>query len=513
MSLNRQILMIAGMMVAAGLACDLSAIRPTDSPVTAAPPSATPTLEPTPTAPPVFDAQPGSVRTGVRRFAARVRTTSDWTRTVIEGANVAAVDHEILQGADLPDLDVRRLPELRIDHSGGTGNVIEVEYDLYLRDIGGPVRFGIGKGHSGRTDLELLAVDGEERIALRELTHVGVADAGGPHNRRWFELDPATLRTAPQLMVEDRDFDKQLLAFYYPWYGSPDGPTGFARAWEDKPPPNTPNLGLYDSKDPAVFRQHIRDARQAGVDGFIVSWWGQGDFTDEVLQDVILPIAAEERFPITLYYERADSREQIVDDFRHILSVYGSHPAYMRVAGDPVLFIFFEVSLRFDRADWQYVFDRLEEEGLDCFCHGAGLASGFHLGDAPLDYLFELFDGVHMYLPASVPLGQLDPLYRGYATKASVAGTSFAATVSPGFDNSPWYDSFGFDHMVIERQGGDYYRSTWEAALGSDADWILLTSFNEWHEGTEIEPSEEHGEQYLDLTHDLVTNWNETNDP
>ena len=33
---------------------------------------------------------------------------------------------------------------------------------------------------------------------------------------------------------------------------------------------------------------------------------------------------------------------------------------------------------------------------------------------------------------------------------------------------------------------------------------LLVTSFNEWHEGTELEPSTEYGEMYLNLTRDLV---------
>ena len=41
---------------------------------------------------------------------------------------------------------------------------------------------------------------------------------------------------------------------------------------------------------------------------------------------------------------------------------------------------------------------------------------------------------------------------------------------------------------------------TWHAALDSDPDWVLITSWNEWHEGSEIEPSLEHGDREIVAT-------------
>jgi hypothetical protein len=46
---------------------------------------------------------------------------------------------------------------------------------------------------------------------------------------------------------------------------------------------------------------------------------------------------------------------------------------------------------------------------------------------------------------------------------------------------------------VTERWGGETYRVLWEEAVAAHPDYVLITSWNEWHEGSEIEPSVEYG--------------------
>jgi hypothetical protein len=48
---------------------------------------------------------------------------------------------------------------------------------------------------------------------------------------------------------------------------------------------------------------------------------------------------------------------------------------------------------------------------------------------------------------------------------------------------------------------------SWNGALASNPGWITITSFNEWFEGTMIEPSVTYGTQYLDITRQFTTRW------
>ena len=68
--------------------------------------------------------------------------------------------------------------------------------------------------------------------------------------------------------------------------------------------------------------------------------------------------------------------------------------------------------------------------------------------------------------------------------------------IIPGFDNTKSSPA----RLSAERKDGQTYRRFWEAALKTMPDWILISSWNEWAEGTEIEPSRESGGQYLGIT-------------
>src|SRR3546814_16573199 len=59
-------------------------------------------------------------------------------------------------------------------------------------------------------------------------------------------------------------------AHYYHWYPSNWG-HGTLRAQLD--PPQQPELGLYDSTDPAVAEQHIAWASAHAIDFFTLNWW------------------------------------------------------------------------------------------------------------------------------------------------------------------------------------------------------------------------------------------------
>jgi glycoprotein endo-alpha-1,2-mannosidase len=98
------------------------------------------------------------------------------------------------------------------------------------------------------------------------------------------------------------------------------------------------------------------------------------------------------------------------------------------------------------------------------------------------------FDGAYSYFASDgSSYGATTSHWQHMAEWAKKNGLVFIPCVGPGYDDSkirPWNA-----HTKKARQGGQYYRSMWDAALGSSADRVAVTSWNEWGEGTQIEPA------------------------
>jgi hypothetical protein len=101
---------------------------------------------------------------------------------------------------------------------------------------------------------------------------------------------------------------------------------------------------------------------------------------------------------------------------------------------------------------------------------------------------------------------QMDRLFGSISKLAHSHGISYTAIVIPGTDNtcvhdfigSPMYD--GRTGTINTRANGLTYNRTWQAAIDADADHVCIVSWNELHEGTEIEPTIQNGTYYVELT-------------
>src|SRR5207237_191656 len=91
------------------------------------------------------------------------------------------------------------------------------------------------------------------------------------------------------------------------------------------------------------------------------------------------------------------------------------------------------------------------------------------------------FDGLYTYDVLSYD----GSTFARLCAEAHAAGLLCLPSVGPGYDA----ERATGDPRVKPRRNGATYDSMWKAAIKANADAVTITSFNEWHEGTQIEPA------------------------
>lgn len=377
----------------------------------------------------------------------------------------------------------------------------------------GEAALAVGKDGVGTAELVLQPADlpVDERVAWYQLRvelvtadgHVPLIDplveSGEP--LRAFGVVPR--HEEPVFVDGGVHPERRVMAFYYTWYGHP-AQSGTWYHWPEgghKPERLTsqglrdigtthyPALGTYDSFDVDVIERHLAWAEAAGIEVLIATWWGQGDFTDRVL-DPLLDAAAETGVRIAFYYEVVpnDDPTRAVDDFLYLLTRYGEHPGTFKHEGAPVIFVYSRAIHQLTYAQWESVLQEVKTS------HAARIIADTNDGDWA-----EIFDGLHMYNPVPQVVAGVDMsrVYESLVRAASDHGKIAAVTVLPGYDDSHIGRTYP---IVAPREDGQLYDRLWATAIQSRPDWVLVTSFNEWHEGSDIEPSLEHGYAYLEAT-------------
>ncbi len=281
--------------------------------------------------------------------------------------------------------------------------------------------------------------------------------------------------------------ERLVLAFYYTWFDE--------NSWGANKVPDVPSA-TYVSRDRGVMGRHIDQAKGAGIDAFVVSWLGPRVEYNQTETNfrAMLDEAAARGFRLAVDFEVTSqflgSAGEVQSALATLLATHAQHPAYLRSDGKPV--IFFWRQQRFSTDTWAAIRAAVDpghnsiwiEEGIDV---------------SPLS----VFDGHHLYSVTWANRTDMSYTANKFArlvrAKAAALGAPkvYVATVMPGYDDRKTGRGSAF---AVGREDGAYYVRSWQAAIGSSPDWIVITSFNEWPEGTYIEPSRAFGNQYLDLT-------------
>lgn len=296
-------------------------------------------------------------------------------------------------------------------------------------------------------------------------------------------------------------------AYYYPWYGSDFHGGAYLR--EHLVPAQLPELGEYDDRDPEVIKQHLLWSRQAGISFWAASWWGPGKREDETLLNHILVHPELDDFKITLIYETTGRTENfsnysnLAADIVYLVDHYFQHPNYLKIEGKPVLFIYLTRVLA-SRGSLESSLETMRsaarERGVELFIIGdhafgppPGLPGEMVLLDAVTNY--DVYGAMGAAGYAGQPAVEAYAMAQaGWKEQAEAAGIGFVPAAAPGFNDS----GVRSGHRPLSRKlsedapFGSLFRSLLAKAREQVDErvgcMVMVTSFNEWHEDTQIEP-------------------------
>ena len=252
--------------------------------------------------------------------------------------------------------------------------------------------------------------------------------------------------------------------FYYPWFGTAarDGAYTHWQQGGSSPPQQIasgyyPARGPYSSADTLVLTAQMREIAAAGISTVIVSWWGRGSLEDQRLPRVL---AAAQLHGLGVAAHIEPYGERIVESVTADI-------AYLRGLGIVDFYIW--ASGWLPDSEWAAMNVGLSNVRVFANTNLAGkAAAGGFAGLYTYDVL--LFDGA---------------LFPRLCTQARRLRLLCAPSVGPGYDARR---ATG-DVRLKPRRHGATYDAMWRGAIRARPDLITVTSYNEWHEGTQIEPA------------------------
>ncbi|KAF4676008.1 hypothetical protein FOL47_006808 [Perkinsus chesapeaki] len=318
-------------------------------------------------------------------------------------------------------------------------------------------------------------------------------------------------------------------AFYYMWYRSEDHDGAWAH-WNHSRIPHWdaatakkysqgahvpenddigasywPQLGPYSSLDKGVIASHMAMMKRAGLgvvanDGFPSRYppglhdpAGRNDSFDPVA-DLLLDAAWAHGMRVAIHLEPYEGRNpmSVRSDFQYIHEHYGGHPALYRIpsthdgASLPLVYIY--DSYHNTAKEWSRLLSPTGDtsirgqKGLDCTAIFLWVEAHHRV------YAYAGFDGFYTYFAATgFVYGSTPSNWPSMNRVAREAGIYFVPSVGPGYIDEevrPW--NYG---NTKDRREGDYFDEMFNEAAKMQPKMISITSFNEWHEGTNIEPA------------------------
>lgn len=315
---------------------------------------------------------------------------------------------------------------------------------------------------------------------------------------------------------------KPILVYYMPWYMAKPYSPNWGWHWTmNHFDPDTinasgerqiaswyyPLIGPYDSADPAVLEYHVLLMKLAGIDGVIVDWYGSDDYLDYGINNqrtfAIFQYARKAGLKFCLCYEDQTIQQEINGNYiaasnaishaqqtmLYVQTNYFADPGYLRWSNRPVLLNFGPQYFK-TNSQWQKIFSVMTN------------SPAFFTEDNRQPVGVGAFDWPPMWLSqAPGTEGVLsDAALDGYLSAFQQNGRAWPAFICSAFPRfHDIYQQAGVRNYwgYLGDQKGAILRRTLGRALTNDSFMAQVVTWNDFGEGTMVEPTVEYA--YRDL--------------
>ena len=306
----------------------------------------------------------------------------------------------------------------------------------------------------------------------------------------------------------------KLYMHYMPWFETPEtsanGSWGIHWTMGNKNPDKEiengkkeiashyyPLIGPYASGDKDVIEYHLLLMKYAGVDGLIIDWYGSSDVNDfgtnrknseaviDLLDNVGLEFAlAYEDWTVLPVVEKGFEEDEVqaaIADFKYMEATYFKSRQYTRINGVPLLTVFGPRTIQ-NGKDWENVLNTLSDKPvfLSIWYESGELGT---TASGEFSWVYE--DNSH-----------IENFYAHQLNRLELAiGSAY-----PGFKD--YYVEGGWEGShtgwIIDHEGGNTFDETLQMANDAKIDYLQLVTWNDFGEGTMIEPTIEFEYTYLE---------------
>jgi hypothetical protein len=274
-------------------------------------------------------------------------------------------------------------------------------------------------------------------------------------------------------------YAKSIYVHYMPWFQT-QGCSGSWWHWGDTIPRQkshyTPLVGLYDSRDPDVHEYQVLEMKIAGIDGIIMDWYGINNGLPEYGTQPIFQTLAKAGMNYAICWEDRFANDQggAAPVLRFMEENFFKTEHYLKINGRPLLLTWQHIWTSGDQ--WQQNMNSVSFQNKPILITRD-------------EALKPAAEGAYGWINAPGGTMQVMPGI-DYLLKQSVTYKIPAAL--PRF-----VDMYDVSYGTIEDLDGEMFVNTLTRCLGSACEITQIATWNDWQEGTIIEPSVEF--QYRDL--------------